>query len=821
MKLLKVIHGWPMRYNAGSEVYSQMLCHQLADRHKVHVFTREEDPFDPDFRLRTEPDESRPDITLHVVNNPRLKDRYRVAAIDRHFATVLEQVQPDLVHVGHLNHLSTSLLGAAHRHGIPIIYTLHDYWLMCPRGQFVQMLAASSNDGDNADHPWALCDGQQDGKCARHCYARYFSGAADEDAADMAYWTDWVARRMAHIQEMTDMVDLFIAPSRYLHDRFRDAFGIPVDRLTYLDYGFDLKRLKGRSRPSPAQSGKPFTFGYIGRHVPVKGIQHLIESFANITGDARLRIWGRTKDQSTAALYTLANKLANESAGRIEWMPEYRNDAITQDVFDHVDALVVPSIWMENAPLVIHEAQQVRLPVITANAGGMAEYVRHEVNGLLFEHRSPTALATQMQRFVDDPLLAERLGAHGYLFSDDGNIPDIKAHAAEIETLYERVRDRHRASGSSAIPVLDGKVTSNPMPQDVHHESIQKQNAHAKGPWRITFDTNPDLCNLRCIMCEEHSVHSPLQQQRQAEGRPRRVMPFELIERVVTDAAGQGLQEIIPSTMGEPLLYDDFDKIIDLCGRFDIRLNLTTNGTFPRRGARAWAERIVPVASDVKISWNGASRATQEAIMIGSRWDKVVANVRDFIRVRDAHAADGGNWASVTFQLTFLETNINELADIVRLAIDLGVDRIKGHHLWAHFAEITDLSMRRNSDAIHRWNAAVREARSVAAKHLLANGRQIRLDNIFELDADAGADIAPGGVCPFLGQEAWVSATGRFDPCCAPDAQRRELGTFGSLHDTGLMEIWTSLGYQKLMETYQDHPLCRSCNMRKPLDAEA
>jgi hypothetical protein len=71
MKILKVIHGYPMRYNAGSEVYSQTLCHGLAERHEVHVFTREEDAFAPDFRLRTEHDADDPRITVHVVNNPR------------------------------------------------------------------------------------------------------------------------------------------------------------------------------------------------------------------------------------------------------------------------------------------------------------------------------------------------------------------------------------------------------------------------------------------------------------------------------------------------------------------------------------------------------------------------------------------------------------------------------------------------------------------------------------------------------------------------------------------------------------------------------
>ena len=338
------------------------------------------------------------------------------------------------------------------------------------------------------------------------------------------------------------------------------------------------------------------------------------------------------------------------------------------------------------------------------------------------------------------------------------------------------------------------------------------------GPWRITFDTNPDDCNLRCVMCEEHSPFSKLQRQRRADGRPKRRMDVSLIRKIVAENAGRGLREIIPSTMGEPLLYDEFDAILDLCAQFGVRLNLTTNGTFPRRGARAWAKRIVPVTSDTKISWNGATRATQEAIMVGSRWDKMLANLRTFIEVRDAHARSGGNRCRVTLQLTYLETNVRELPEIVRLAIELGVDRVKGHHLWAHFSEIREQSMRRDANAIARWNSAVREARAVAESNPLPDGRQILLDNLFELDESAVRDIAPTGACPFLGREAWVSATGRFDPCCAPDAQRRTLGEFGDLHASSFRDIWEGAPYRQLVATYPKLALCQGCNMRRPKD---
>lgn len=778
MKILKVIHGYPMRYNAGSEVYSQTLCLGLADRHEVHVFTREEDPFAPDYRLRKERDPDDARITLHLVNNPRLKDRYRVEGVDQRFAEVLAEVQPDVMHVGHLNHLSTSLLKEAANRGVPIVYTLHDYWVMCPRGQFMQTLP------EDPDDLWAACDGQEDRKCAERCYARYFSGAPDEYEADVAYWQDWVKRRMAHMREMAELVDVFVAPARYLLDRYRDDFGLPERKLIYLDYGFDRKRSANRNRVQESE----FTFGYIGTHIPAKGIHDLIRAFGLLTGKARLRIWGRPRGQETAALKDIAASLPAEIADKIEWMPEYRNQDIVRDVFDRVDAIVVPSVWVENSPLVIHEAQQARVPVITANTGGMAEYVHNEVNGLLFEHRSFTALAEQMQRFLDAPELAAKLGSRGYVFSQDGDIPDIDTHVQNVEALYQRVLRRRNRT----------RLT------------------HAEVPWRITFDTNPDTCNLKCVMCEEHSPHSAMQPLRKLDGRRHRRMPFEMLKRVVEEIAGKGLREIIPSTMGEPLLYEHFEDILALCAKHDVKLNLTTNGTFPKYGASDWAARIVPVTSDVKISWNGACKTTHESIMLGSKWEAALRNLREFIAVRDAHAANGGNRCRVTLQLTFLESNVEELADIVRLGIELGVDRIKGHHLWTHFPEIEALSMRRNADAIRRWNVAVEKVRKIALEQPLANGRTILLENIFPLDEGSPQELTPDGLCPFLGQEAWVSAQGRFDPCCAPDAQRRTLGEFGDLGDASLLEVWWGEAYSALVSNYRNRSLCASCNMRRP-----
>lgn len=778
MRVLQVIHGYPMRFNAGSEVYTQAVSHALAARHEVRVFTRSENPFAPDETMTEEFDVDDPRVRLHLVNLPSSRDRYRRAGVDARFAEVLDDFQPDVVHVGHLNHLSTSVVDVAHQRGVPVVFTLHDFWLMCPRGQFLQSAAASSRS------TWALCNGQQDRKCAERCYSRYFSGAPDDREADVDHWTRWVAGRMGHVRDLATKVDVFIAPSKYLLGRLRDEFGTPASKLVFLDYGFALDRLKGRTR----QEEPFFVFGYIGTHIPAKGIHLLLEAFAKVAGTSRLRIWGRPRGETTEALLAVARSLPGDAAARIDWLPEYRNQDIVRDVFNKVDAIVVPSIWGENSPLVIHEAQQARVPVITADVGGMAEYVAHEVNGLLFRHRDIESLAAAMAQLSGNRVGARRLGERGYLFSETGDVPEMSEHARLVEQLY-------------AQAIREKRATKTPG---------------RSGPWRVTFDTNPDDCNLHCIMCEEHSPHSDKQARRVAGGRPSRRMPIELIATVLDDLRDTPLREVIPSTMGEPLLYQDFEAIIELCMRHGLLMNLTTNGTFPRLGAQAWARKLVPVLSDVKVSWNGATKTTQDTIMLGSRLEKALENLRVLVRERDSHAAKFGHRARITLQLTFLESNVGELPAMVRLAVDEGVDRLKGHHLWAHFDAIKQLSMRRSTESIARWNAAVRTAQAIADQHRLPRGGRLLLENINELQAGAVEDLAPGARCPFLSQEAWVSAEGRFDPCCAPADQRRTLGDFGMLHGRSIREVWDGPEYAALRENYMSQPLCRACNMRQP-----
>lgn len=319
-------------------------------------------------------------------------------------------------------------------------------------------------------------------------------------------------------------------------------------------------------------------------------------------------------------------------------------------------------------------------------------------------------------------------------------------------------------------------------------------------------------------MCEDHSPYAESRADRKKAGLLRPVMNVVLLEKTIREAAAMGVREVIPSTMGEPLIYPYFDRILDLCHELGLSLNLTTNGTFPapdkHQNVEYWAKRIVVIGSDVKISWNGAKEATQSEIMRGSSLEQHIDNASRFIAIRDQLADQ--NYCSTTMQLTFMRNNLEEIPQLLELALDLGFNRLKGHQLWTHFAELQSESLRKDLIYAERWNQIVSYCHKRIIEHNKTAIRPFRLDNFFELDLDNLEDIAPGGDCPFLGKELWIDPTGQFNVCCAPDKERKTLGNFGNVKRTSLIDLVSGNSYRQLANSYRGHLLCQSCNMRRP-----
>ena len=333
------------------------------------------------------------------------------------------------------------------------------------------------------------------------------------------------------------------------------------------------------------------------------------------------------------------------------------------------------------------------------------------------------------------------------------------------------------------------------------------------GPWRITFVTNPDDCNLGCPMCE-CGVGAPAWGEQDRRSQPRRLAPERVLE-VLDERKDSALREVIPSTMGEPLLWAGLDQLVDRCSVRGLSLNLTTNGTWPGRGPARWAARLLPVASDLKVSWNGATPETTAAIMSGLDLQSAIDDLRIVIGHRDSIAGWTGVRPTISFQVTAQEANVAELPAIVRLAASLGVDRVKVNHLQVRFPSLAQASLRRSWEAVARWNRAVHLMHAAADEARTANGRRFELQNAVELPHDPMERLPPGP-CPFVGVEAWVLVDGRFAPCPHPAAVRRELGDFGSIAGLTLGQFWEGEPLRTLVAGYERHPVCAECGFRRP-----
>lgn len=317
-------------------------------------------------------------------------DRFFMSQIDLYgvvpdIVELLQDFRPDIVHLHHL-----LLLGAEFPHIVRrtlpdcrIVMTLHDYYPICHHDGL--MVRTKEKE---------LCYGASPDRC-HACFK------------DIPL--DKFVLRERHLKSLLSVVDGYVAPSAFLKQRYVE-WGLPEERISLIPNGQP-------ERPAPAQADAPArrkpVFGYFGNLNPWKGGTVLLEAAKQLIAeglDFEVRVHGAAPFQSENFVEAI-DKLFAETAPVVQRRGAYRRDDIA-GLIRSVDCMVMPSIWWENAPLVIQEAQGQNCPVITSNIGGMAEMIEDGVNGLTVPPNDPTALATAMQRIVEDPDLREIL-SHG------------------------------------------------------------------------------------------------------------------------------------------------------------------------------------------------------------------------------------------------------------------------------------------------------------------------------------------------------------------------------------------------------------------------
>ena len=432
MKVLQVVHYFLPRHLAGTEVYTYSLSKALTSLgHRVRVYTKDDGFFDREFAETETTYDDLPVRTVYFNRRGLLAGNVAHAfylsisnpIIDQSFDLFLYEFRPDVVHFQHTDGLSASMISVAKRHGIPVVFTLNDYWTMCHRTQLIKPSLE-------------ICDGPGSGaKCAACIDHPMVTNRRFEGVIRMAGRLAGMYRAR-FMRKMLLSADLLISPSAFLRGKFIE-FGIPPDKIIVLDYGLSVRSF-GASRKRPSSR---IRFGYVGTIVVHKGLHILVEAFNRLPiGKAELLIYG---DPAVAPPYYEGLKKQMRHPD-ITFMGPFQNHEVA-DVLAGLDVLVVPSIWPENSPLTIHEAFLAGIPVVASRVGGIPGLVHHERTGLLFETGSVEDLRAMMECLIDNRHMIQ-----GYT-RNIGRIKSIQENAEEIEQIYERLARAHAGYRERAL----------------------------------------------------------------------------------------------------------------------------------------------------------------------------------------------------------------------------------------------------------------------------------------------------------------------------------------------------------------------------------
>jgi len=357
--------------------------------------------------------------------------------VEEYLGNWLTQWKPDIVHITSCLTLSASVIQSAKDKNIPVVLTLTDFWFICPRVNLLK--------GDGS-----LCDGQTTAwdclKCKLwdagiyHGLSSIFPENINEKILTWASQHPNINRvrglrgmaldmehRKAYLSKMLQMADCITAPSTLLGDII-NANGLHQN-IKVIYSGHDLAWMKNLPPKKPSSL---LRIAYIGQIIPIKGVHILLSAFCAVDfeNQAELLIFGDSNKDRMYFQRLEETSVGHESVVKFNGAFSHEHLGI---ILSGIDVLVVPSLWYENNPRVIQEAYASKTPVIASNVGGISEFVKDEVNGLLFERGDVDDLAGQLRRFIDEPGLLETLK------TGIPNVKNIDEEVHELEQIYQEL----------------------------------------------------------------------------------------------------------------------------------------------------------------------------------------------------------------------------------------------------------------------------------------------------------------------------------------------------------------------------------------------
>ena len=242
-------------------------------------------------------------------------------------------------------------------------------------------------------------------------------------------------------------------------------------------------------------------------------------------------------------------------------------------------------------------------------------------------------------------------------------------------------------------------------------------------------------------------------------------MTFEMAQAAIEkyaaerdDAGNRVLREVIPSTMGEPLLYSHFDELLEFCRAIGIPLNLTTNGTFPGKwGSEAAMGTLLRSCSDIKVSY----LASEQFDGWNANVEKLM-NVRKFLIAERATARVGADPATVSLQVTLHRKNQQKIPELVSWASAIGINRIKWNPVV--FLGAAPAELQREFALADGLDGIRKQILDVAA---LCGGK-VKNEGALFMNGSLRHLSQVDGTCPFT-DEVWIWPDGHEDHCPSPE----------------------------------------------------
>ena len=448
MRILYVVHQFFPKHYTGTERLVLNLSKQMQRMgHSVKVLTygiTETEGFrqEGDFLIKDYEFQGVPVISIrHKIIPQDVSFTIFDPKMEKILGKIFSNEKFDIIHVCHSMRVGSIIRVAKHRN-IPIVLTLTDFWLMCPRG------IAVTQKGE-------LCYDPEDGmKCVRECYGNL--------------WKDKLIQRFNETNELFQVVDCVVCATNFLKQIYEiNNFS---SNIKLIRFGKDYRNVRHNIREYSENS--EITLGFLSTLLPHKGAHVLLEAYnkANM-GNIRLKIYGDYFGE--IEYYNRLKKLAKENK-KIEFCGKYKYEEIP-DILDELDMIVVPSIWWENSPLVLLRALAHNVPAIVSDLGGMTEVIKDGENGFAFEAGSAESLAEVLRKIGEKPYVLNEMKTKIH------PPPRIEEEAFEYEKIYAKLK-------------LFGRSEAGPFRTTVNSEVITPLPKH------VTI-SNTYKCNLKCIMC--------------------------------------------------------------------------------------------------------------------------------------------------------------------------------------------------------------------------------------------------------------------------------------------------------------------------------